>query len=94
MDDGSVVDTDLAVLGFWFRFRSGAGSPPDHGSRLSLTTDTSKTTRSKPTARLRPPSSEKRFELFDGLPKNATKEVWIFRDYARIPIIKAIRNFP
>ena len=29
-------------------------------------------------------------QLFDGLPANATKEVWIFRDYARAPIIKAI----
>jgi hypothetical protein len=28
--------------------------------------------------------------LFDGLPANATKEVWIFRDYAKEPIIKII----
>jgi Archaeal holliday junction resolvase (hjc) len=28
--------------------------------------------------------------LFDGLPANATKEVWIFKDYARQPVIKII----
>jgi Archaeal holliday junction resolvase (hjc) len=28
--------------------------------------------------------------LFDGLPPNASKEVWIFRDYAKEPIIKII----
>jgi hypothetical protein len=28
--------------------------------------------------------------LFDGLPANATKEVWIFKDYAREPVIKII----
>jgi hypothetical protein len=31
-----------------------------------------------------------RFELFDGLPENATKEVWVFRDYARAPVIKMV----
>ena len=28
--------------------------------------------------------------LFDGLPANATKEVWIFLDYVRAPVIKTL----
>jgi hypothetical protein len=28
------------------------------------------------------PVERETIELFDGLPENATKEVWIFRDYA------------
>jgi Holliday junction resolvase len=37
------------------------------------------------------PLEREAIQLFDGLPENATKEIWIFRDYARAPIIKAIR---
>jgi hypothetical protein len=36
------------------------------------------------------PQEREAIQLFEGLPANATKEVWIFRDYAREPIIKAI----
>jgi Archaeal holliday junction resolvase (hjc) len=34
------------------------------------------------------PVERESIALFDGLPANATKEIWIFRDYARRPIIK------
>lgn len=36
------------------------------------------------------PQERECIQLFDGLPANATKEVWIFLDYVRAPIIKAI----
>jgi hypothetical protein len=36
------------------------------------------------------PLEREAIQLFDGLPANATKEVWIFRDRVREPIIKAI----
>ena len=36
------------------------------------------------------PQEREAIQLFDGLPAKASKEVWIFRDYARAPVIKAI----
>jgi hypothetical protein len=36
------------------------------------------------------PVEREAIQLFNGLPANATKEVWIFHDYARAPVIKAI----
>jgi len=36
------------------------------------------------------PAEREAIELFDGIPPGASKEIWIFRDYARAPIIKAI----
>ena len=36
------------------------------------------------------PLDREAIQLFDGLPANATKELWIFRDYDREPVIKAI----
>ena len=38
------------------------------------------------------PVERETIALFDGLPANATKEVWIFRDYAREPLIKTISS--
>jgi hypothetical protein len=38
------------------------------------------------------PVERETIALFDGLPQNATKEVWIFRDYAREPLIKTISS--
>jgi hypothetical protein len=29
-------------------------------------------------------------QIFDGIPPGATKEVWIYRDYARKPVIKVL----
>ena len=36
------------------------------------------------------PLEREAIQLFDGLPANATKEIWIFRDYVRAPVVKAI----
>jgi Holliday junction resolvase len=36
------------------------------------------------------PLERETIQLFDGLPANATKEVWIFLDYVRAPLIKMI----
>jgi Archaeal holliday junction resolvase (hjc) len=36
------------------------------------------------------PIERETIALFDGLPPNAIKEIWIFRDYAKEPIIKII----
>ena len=40
----------------------------------------------------RPPSPLERetIELFDEIPEKVSKEIWIFHDYARKPIIKVI----
>jgi Archaeal holliday junction resolvase (hjc) len=38
------------------------------------------------------PVERETIALFNGLPANATKEVWIFRDYAREPLIKTISS--
>jgi len=36
------------------------------------------------------PAERETIELFDGIPENASKEVWIFQDYARRPIITTV----
>jgi hypothetical protein len=36
------------------------------------------------------PAERETIELFSGIPGNASKEIWIFRDYSRGPIIKTI----
>jgi hypothetical protein len=38
------------------------------------------------------PASGKQSSLFDGIPENASKEIWIFQDYERTLIIKNIRR--
>jgi Holliday junction resolvase len=37
-----------------------------------------------------PPAEREAIEEFKAIPTNATKEIWIFEDYGRKPIIKEI----
>jgi len=37
-----------------------------------------------------PPIEREAIEEFSGIPANATKEIWIFEDYGRRPIIREI----
>jgi Holliday junction resolvase len=36
------------------------------------------------------PVEREKIAFFNGLPANATREIWIFHDYAREPVIKII----
>jgi hypothetical protein len=36
------------------------------------------------------PIGREAIKIYDCLPRNATKEVWIFPDYARAPVIKMV----
>jgi Holliday junction resolvase len=38
-----------------------------------------------------PPAEREAIEEFKGIPENASKEIWIFEDYARFPVINEIR---
>jgi Holliday junction resolvase len=38
------------------------------------------------------PVEREQIALFDRLPPNATKEIWIYKDYAREPLIKIISS--
>jgi hypothetical protein len=36
------------------------------------------------------PHEREQIQMFDGIPPGATKEVWIYQDYARKPVIKVL----
>jgi hypothetical protein len=36
------------------------------------------------------PAEREAIELFNGIPENASKEIWVFQDYARAPIIRIV----